>query len=66
MRATWICTRNDMINNVGVLIAAVLVYWLSSPLPDIIIGLGLGLAIAIAAIIIRSAWGVIGEARENL
>lgn len=60
MRATWICTRNDMINNVGVLIAAVLVYWLSSPLPDFIIGL------AIAAIIIRSAWGVIGEARKNL
>ncbi|MBL4743066.1 MAG: cation transporter [Cycloclasticus sp.] len=60
MRATWVCTRNDMINNVGVLIAAVLVYWLSSPLPDIIIGL------VIAAIIIRSAWGVIGEARKSL
>lgn len=59
MRATWICTRNDMINNVGVLIAAVLVYWLSSPLPDIIIGL------IIAVIVMRSAWGVIHEARSS-
>lgn len=58
MRATWVCTRNDMINNVGVLIAAVLVYWLSSPLPDIIIGLG------IAVIVMHSAWGVINEARS--
>lgn len=56
MRATWICTRNDMINNVGVLIAAGLVYWLSSPLPDIIIGL------IIAVIVMRSASGVIKEA----
>lgn len=56
MRATWICTRNDMINNVGVLIAAGLVYWLSSPLPDIVIGL------IIAVIVMRSASGVIKEA----
>lgn len=56
MRATWICTRNDMINNVGVLLAAGLVYWLSSPLPDIIIGL------IIAVIVMRSAKGVIKEA----
>lgn len=60
MRATWICTRNDMINNIGVIIAAGLVYWLSNPLPDIIIGL------IIAAIIIRSAWNVIAEARLKL
>jgi Co/Zn/Cd efflux system component len=60
MRATWICTRNDMINNVGVLIAAGLVYWFSSPLPDIIIGL------IIAVIVMRSAWGVIREAKSTL
>lgn len=59
MRATWVCTRNDMINNVGVLSAAGLVYWLSSPLPDIIIGL------MIAVIVMRSAWGVIREARAS-
>ena len=57
MRATWICTRNDMINNIGVIIAAGLVAWLSSPLPDTIIGM------IIATIVIHSAWGVIKEAR---
>lgn len=60
MRATWICTRNDMINNVGVLIAAGMVYWLSSPLPDIIIGL------MIAGIVMWSAKGVIKEAWVTL
>jgi len=59
MRATWICTRNDMINNIGVMLAAGLVAWLSSPLPDIIIGL------IIAAIVIHSAWGVIKGARAH-
>lgn len=56
MRATWICTRNDMINNIGVIIAAGLVAWSASPLPDIIIGL------IIAIIVITSAWGVIKTA----
>jgi len=60
MRATWVCTRNDMINNIGVLIAAGLVYWFSSPLPDIIIGL------IIAVIVMHSAWGVIREAKSAL
>lgn len=57
MQATWICTRNDMINNVGVMTAAGLVAWLASPLPDIIIGL------IIASIVIHSAWGVIRKAK---
>lgn len=59
MRATWVCTRNDMIDNIGVMLAAELVYWLSSPLPDIVIGL------VIAAIVMHSAWGVIREARST-
>lgn len=60
LRATWICSRNDMIGNVGVLIAAGLVGWLQSAWPDILIGL------LIAGIVIRSAWAVIHEAREQL
>ena len=47
-------------NNVGVLIAAGLVYWLSSPLPDIVIGL------FIAIIVMRSVWDIIKEARANV
>ena len=59
MRATWICTRNDMIHSFGVVVAGGLVYWLKTPLPDIAIG------VFIAFIVIRSAWGVISEARNS-
>jgi len=60
LRATWICSRNDMIGNIGVIIAAGMVTWLGSPLPDIVIGL------LIAAVVIRSAWRVMIEARMEL
>ena len=60
LRATWICSRNDMIGNVGVLIAAGLVIWLESGWPDIIIGL------MIALVVIRSALRITLEARAEL
>jgi len=60
LRATWICSRNDMIGNLGVLLAAALVIWTASPLPDIIIGL------LIATVVIYSAWRIISEASEQL
>ena len=60
LRATWICSRNDMIGNVGVLLAAALVTWTGSSFPDIAIGL------AIAAIVIHSAWRILIEAKEQL
>ena len=59
MRATWICSRNDMIGNIGVLIAAGLVSWTNSPLPDIVIGL------LIAAVVIYSAWRIVAEASNK-
>ena len=60
MRSTWLCSRNDLIANTAVLLAAVLVAWLASPWPDIVVGLG------IAALFLRTAVGVIGESREAL
>jgi len=60
LRATWICSRNDMIGNVGVLLAAALVTWSGSSFPDIAIGL------AIAAVVIHSAWHILTEARAQL
>lgn len=60
LRATWICSRNDMIGNVGVLIAAGLVLWLDSGWPDILIGL------LIAGVVIRSASRITGEAYSAL
>jgi len=60
LRATWICSRNDMIGNIGVLVAAGMVTWFASPIPDIVIGL------LIAAVVIRSAWQIVVEARMVL
>ena len=60
LRATWICSRNDMIGNLGVLFAAALVLWSGSPLPDIVIGL------LIATVVIHSAWRIVTEAKEQL
>jgi len=60
LRATWICSRNDMIGNVGVLIAAGLVWWLGAAWPDIIIGL------IIAAVVIHSATRIANEAYRLL
>jgi len=60
LRATWICSRNDMIGNVGVLLAAALVMWTGSSSPDIAIGL------LIAAVVIHSAWRILREANAQL
>ena len=60
LRATWICSRNDMLGNVGVLVAAGLVNWLGALWPDIAIGL------LIAAVVVRSAVRVVREARGEL
>lgn len=38
MKATMICTSNDVIVNAGVIVAAVLVLLINSPYPDLIIG----------------------------
>ena len=56
MASTFECSRNDVISNVGVLIAAGAVAVLASPWPDIVIG---GI---MAAIILRSAFRVLREA----
>jgi len=57
MSSTFECSRNDVVSNVGVLIAAALVWVYASPWPDIVVG---GL---IALIFLRSAWTVLREAR---
>lgn len=60
MASTFECSRNDVISNVGVLLAAFLVSVFASPWPDIIVGL------AIAALFLRSAIRVIREAAPQL
>jgi len=39
MRASWIFSKNDVIANIGVIIGGLLVAYLGSPYPDLIIGL---------------------------
>lgn len=41
MRASMIFTSNDILVNIGVIIAACLVYVTKSPLPDLIVGIGI-------------------------
>jgi Co/Zn/Cd efflux system component len=59
MRSAWLCSRNDVIANVGVLVAALAVRVTGSPWPDIAIGL------LIAALFGRSAIAVICEASRE-
>lgn len=60
MTSTFECSRNDVISNVGVLLAAGLVAWLASPWPDIVIGS------VIAFLFLRSSLRVITEAAPQL
>ena len=60
MRSAWLCSRNDVIANAGVLVAAAGVLLTGSAWPDIAIGL------LIAAMFATSAFGVIREARSSL
>ena len=59
-RAIWLFSRNDAINNVAVIAAAALVFWLDSAWPDIIVAAG------IAAIFLHSAWEIIRHAGAEL
>ena len=56
LRATWIFTRADVVANIGVVIAAVLVMLTGSGIPDLLIGAGIGLYVVKEAIeILREA-----------
>jgi cation diffusion facilitator family transporter len=59
MRSAWICSRNDVIGNVSVLVAAAAVWLTGSPWPDIIVGL------LVAGVFCRSAIGVLADASRT-
>jgi len=56
MRSTFECSRNDVISNLGVLLAAAGVWFTGRGWPDILIGL------IVAALFLRSAASVLREA----
>jgi|TARA_B100002019_G_scaffold292350_1_gene315173 cation diffusion facilitator family transporter len=57
IRASWICSRNDMLMNTGVIISALLVAQLNMAWPDLVI------ATVIALVVLRSAIRIIRDAR---
>lgn len=59
MRSAWICSRNDVIGNAGVLLAAVGVTLTGSAWPDIAIG------VLVAGVFCRSAILVLREVRQG-
>lgn len=59
MRASWIFTVNDVLANFAVILAAILVWWLDSRLPDLIVGA------LIALIVIRGGLQIIRETRQS-
>ncbi|MES1997692.1 MAG: cation diffusion facilitator family transporter [Pseudomonadota bacterium] len=60
MRSVWLCSRNDIVANVSVLVAAGLVTVTHQAWPDWVVGLG------IAALFLHSAWRVLGQAAGML
>lgn len=60
MRSVWVCSRNDLVANSLVLLAALMVWMTYSPWPDIVVGA------LICTIFLRSAYVVAREARAEL
>ena len=60
MRSVWICSRNDAINNITVMLAALGVLGTGSALPDLFV------AASMAALGICGGWQVIRQARGEL
>ena len=59
MRSVWLCSRNDIVANVSVLVAAGLIATIHQPWPDWVVGFG------IAALFLYSAWRVVRQARRE-
>lgn len=56
MRSTWVCSRNDIVANVGVIVAAALVYLTASMWPDLIVSL------IITVVFVKTSLGVLADA----
>ena len=59
MRASWVFSKNDVIANLGIIFAGILVYLFDSRFPDIIIGL------VISIIVIRGGIHIIKDAQNE-
>ncbi len=58
--SAWICSRNDAVGNIAVMIAAVMVYATDTKWPDIVV------AAIMAGLAIQGAWVIFHHARAEL
>jgi Co/Zn/Cd efflux system component len=60
MRSVWICSRNDVLGNFAVLLAAVGVFGTGTGWPDIIV------AATMAGLALHGAWQIVRHAQSEL
>ena len=60
MRGVWLCTRNDALGNVAVMLAALGVFGTGTGWPDLIVAVGM------SALAISAGWSVMRQARREL
>lgn len=56
LRSAWLCSRNDLVSNAGVIVAAGAVAWVDNGIPDALIGA------LIALLFLRTSFTVLREA----
>ena len=60
VRSVWLCSRNDSIGNVAVMLAGGAVWLTGTPWPDLVV------AAAMAGLFLRSSWAIVAQARAEL
>jgi len=60
VRSVWLCSRNDAVGNVGVIIAGFVVAITGAAWPDLVV------AILLASLFLRSSFSIISQARTEL
>jgi cation diffusion facilitator family transporter len=60
VRSVWLCTRNDAIGNVGVIMAGIVVAITGAAWPDLLVG------VFLASLFLRSSFSIISQARSEL
>ena len=60
MRSAWICTRNDVLGNLAVLLAALGVFGTGTGWPDAMV------AVIMASLALQGAWVVLNQSRAEL
>jgi Co/Zn/Cd efflux system component len=65
MRSAWICTRNDVLGNLAVLLAALGVFGTGSGWPDVVVAaIMAGLALQGAVLVLAQSWSELKTARS--